>query len=274
MPTEAEIAAAAAAEKAKADAAIAAAAAKGPSKKQLQGDLAAAWGKIAMMERQLPELIEAKASQLVEKKLAEMGHKPAAGTTKDKEPNADERITKLEAELKARDERALNAERRSKVASAFAGVAFMNEKAQSIAIDEVLAQAKEKDGKLFVPTLRKLETTGEEISVDLPLTEAAQRYLKSNEWLVKGEIRGGSGAAGSTGAAGAASGSQSAQQPIDWTGIKYRDLKANPLLMQRAIKEKGQAWVTEKHSKYLAKRGQVAPSSPLKPVASATDQGE
>ena len=188
--------------------------------------------RLARFEREMPRLVARIASGLNEPKAA-----PPAKT--------DDRIAALEKALQDEQGRRIRTERENKIRAAVTAVPWVD---PEDAVRDLLNKAGERDGKLVV-----FESSGagvpasDQFSEALPLDEAVKSLAQRKPHWIKAELKGGSGASG--GGAGS-----SHTNSVDWDGVKYRDLKSNPVLMQRAISEKGQAWVAAMHDRWRAKQ--------------------
>jgi hypothetical protein len=183
--------------------------------------------RLARFEREMPRLFARIAAGLNEPKAAPQ---PPA--------KPDDRIAALEKALQDEQGRRIRTERENQIRAAVASAPWVD---PEDAVRELLSKAAERDGKLVV--VDPQSSFGEA----LPLEDAVKNLAQRKPHWIKAEVKGGSGASG-----GSASGSHSSS--VDWDGVKYRDLKSNPLLMQRAISEKGQAWVASLHDKWRAKQ--------------------
>ena len=172
----------------------------------------------------------------------------AAGLTDGKPTNKpDDRIAALERMLQEEQQRRIRTERENAVRAAVAGVPWVD---PEDAVRDLLAKVEERDGRLVVMTSKKYAENGEAFPEALPLDDAVRQLARTKSHWIKADVKGGSGASGSTGIGGGSS----TPSAIAWSEIKYRDLKANPVLMQRAITEKGQSWVATLHDKWRQKQ--------------------
>jgi hypothetical protein len=182
--------------------------------------------RLARFEREMPRLFARIAAGLSEPKTPQASAKP------------DDRIAALEKALQDEQGRRIRTERENKIRAAVSAQPWID---AEDAVRELLSKADERDGKLVIADPHS--SFGEAA----PLDEAVKSLAQRKPHWIKAEVKGGSGASG-----GSSSGSHSSA--VDWDGIKYRDLKSNPVLMQRAISEKGHAFVAALHDKWRAKQ--------------------
>ena len=203
------------------------------SKKELiQRRLDESLERLARFEREMPRLMARIAAGLTDGKNSPPPPAPVV-------PKPDDRVAALEKMLYEEQHRRVRTERENKVRAAVAAVPWVD---PEDAVHDLMSKVEDRDGRLVIS-----ETHGDPFAPALPLEEAVKQLAQTKQHWVKAELKGGSGASGGT-----ASRAQSSS--LDWDGIKYRDLKANPVLMQRAIGEKGSAWVASLHDKWRQKQ--------------------
>jgi hypothetical protein len=192
--------------------------------------------RLARFEREMPRVVARIAAGLSDGKPP---HKP------------DDRIAALERMLQDEQQRRIRTERENKVRAAVAGVPWVD---PEDAVRDLLSKVEERDGQLVVMGTKKYAENGESFPEALPLDDAVRQLAKAKSHWIKADVKGGSGASGSAGLNGGGGGGGNSASTVAWNDIKYRDLKANPVLMQRAISEKGQSWVAALHDKWRQKQ--------------------
>ena len=203
----------------------------------------------ADLKRQLDQTLERLAH--FEREMPRVVARIAAGLTDGKpgaqaQPKSDDRIAALERQLQEEQRRRIRTEHENKVRAAVSAIPWVDPEDP---VAELLAKVEERDGQLVVMGTRKFES-GESYPEAYSLEEAVRQLAQRKSHWIKADVKGGSGASGSTGL-----GAGSSNSAVAWDDIKYRDLRSNPLLMQRAIAEKGQPWVSALHDKWREKQG-------------------
>ena len=199
-----------------------------PSRQDLKRRMDETLESLARMEANLPKLIQ----KVFDDQKANPGS------------SAEDRIAALERLLAEEQSKRVRTERENKIRSAVASVPWCD---PEDAVSELLSKSDEKDGRLVIMGTKKFSDSGQEFPESFSLDEAVKNLATRKPHWVKAEIKGGSGASGNAG-------SSTPAGSVDWDQIRYRDLRTNPVLMQRAIAEKGQAFVAALHDKWRAKQ--------------------
>ncbi len=198
--------------------------------------------RLARFERDMPRVVARIAAGMTE------------GRPQPPAPKNDDRIAALERQLQEEKQRRIRTEHENKVRAAVSAVPWVDPEDP---VAELLNKVEERDGQLVVMGTRKFES-GEIYPEAFPLDEAVKQLAQRKSHWIKADVKGGSGASGSAGLNGGGSGGSSHASTVTWDAIKYRDLKSDPVLMQRAIAEKGHPWVANLHDKWLQKQAKKA----------------
>jgi hypothetical protein len=196
----------------------------------------------AELKRRMDETLESFARlqsnipAMIQKVFEEQKSNPAS--------TAEDRIAALERLLAEEQGKRVRTERENKIRSAIGTVPWCD---PEDAVNELLAKSDERDGRLVVVGSKKFSDSGQEFPEVYSLDEAVKNLAARKPHWVKAEVKGGSGASGN-------SSSSAPVGSVDWDAIRYRDLRLNPVLMQRAIVEKGQAYVAALHDRWRAKQ--------------------
>lgn len=143
-----------------------------------------------------------------------------------KEGGEDDRITKLENELKARDARDLETRKSEAITRALSQHKLVDGAFDDAKALMMGAIQSDKDGNLFIPSKKKLESTGEELPENVTVEEGVKRILSTKAYLLAASVAGGAGATGKGGG-----------EKKSTENLTFRELLDDPVLMGRAIKE-------------------------------------